>query len=217
MNTNGREEIEDSVQLRLFVAIELPADVRELLEALTLQLKRRMVVALGAWSAEQSLKWVAPESLHVTLKFLGYVAPARLEAIQTSLREVGARSPRFTLHTSGVGAFPTMNRPRAVWVGVKGDQPRLTTLQSRVDAAMSDLGFVAEKRPFSPHLTLARVRETTSIGETRLIGQVLKEFAGDPVESRPIAVDSLSLMRSQLSRQGARYTRLAHFELLSAT
>ncbi len=202
-----------SNQIRVFVAIELPGDVKDLLEDVEIRLKRRMVNALGSRSADESLKWVNPDGVHITLKFLGYVAADRIEIIEGALHQATGDQSRFRLSVDGVGGFPTLNRPRVVWAGVKGDLGRLSVLQSQVEGAMERLGFPEEKRGFTPHLTLARVRETASIGEMRLIGQAVKEFSNTSVEPRPIEVGAVSLMRSELSRQGARYSRLANFEL----
>lgn len=215
MSERGQGPPQDPGQIRAFVAVELPDDIKQMLSDVEILLKRRMTNLLGSKWAERSLKWVSPESVHITLKFLGYVAPERIVAIEEALRRVAENQRAFTLALDGLGVFPSFTKPRVIWVGVKGDLERLASLQTQVEVALANLGFPGEKRPFSPHLTLARVRETASIGELRLIGQAVKEPPPVSIDGRAVPVRRVSLMRSELSRHGARYTCLAEFPLLS--
>lgn len=213
MNTGGIDHFQNPDKIRAFVAVELPENTKQALGDIEVRLKRRLIGSLGSKWAEQSLKWVSPESLHITLKFLGYVPSESIGEIEEALRQATADKPAFRLALDGLGVFPGYVKPRVIWVGMKGDLERLVSLQAQVEAAMADLGFPVEKRPFTAHLTLARVRETASVGELRLIGQCVKEFIGAPINAQAIVVEHISLMRSELSRQGARYSRLACFPL----
>jgi 2'-5' RNA ligase len=188
--------------VRLFIAIELPAGLVKRL--------RDFQSGLGLFRLPY-VKWVDPGAIHLTLKFLGDVAPARLEAVKESAAVAVRSFHPFVLSTGRTGFFPGAQRARVFWLGLEGDIAELVRLQQDIDSAMSKLGFVSESRAFTAHLTLARLREGCS-GEQRL------EFAGlagvavfEP--GPPMPVESVALMRSHLSPRGAMYTRLAEFPL----
>jgi len=150
---------------------------------------------------------VAEPNLHLTLKFLGQVAEARVPAIAEALRAAAAL-PAFDLELRGLGAFPTPDRPRVLWVGAGQGAAAAATLAARVDAGLAALGFLHETRAFASHVTLGRVRTprlNPGLAE-RLHG------AGDRDFGR-VRVGAVSLMRSQLSPAGARYTELAALAL----
>jgi len=189
-------------RLRAFVAIELPEEIRAYLSNLEDRLK----------SGKPSfVRWVDPEGIHLTLKFLGNVASERLPQITGALGEAVQGFPPFRLRVSGLGLFPGKERPRVVWVGLEGDVEKLTTLQRRIEHTFLPLGFPKEDRDFTPHLTLARLREGAPIGEARRFGGEVMEarFEASPY----FAVDSISLMRSTLTPSGAIYSRIASYPL----
>ncbi len=204
-------------QVRTFVAVELPEEVKVQLGEIETRLNRQIVMSLGAMTAGKALKWVEPTAVHVTLKFLGSVAAERLNEIESALKRAAAGKAPFTIELTGLGAFPNTNRPRVIWVGAHGQVVELGNLQADVDAQLVDLGFPQETRPFSPHLTLARLREGTNQQELRKIGEIVNNNA--QTESITVKIDTISLMRSDLSRVGARYTRMAEIALsdLSST
>lgn len=152
--------------------------------------------------------WVAPENLHLTLKFLGGVEPARLPAIAAALAQVAGRGAPFELALHGLGAFPSATRPRVFWAGVSAGAPALDALAAQVEAALVGLGFPPEDRPFSAHVTLGRVREPRRDPSlaTALDGAASLALGA-------FVVEGLALMRSDLSPRGARYSPLGSWSL----
>ena len=146
--------------------------------------------------------WVAAENLHVTVKFLGSVEEARLADVIAALRHVAAVSA-FEVEIRGLGAFPSLSRPRVLWAGAPGS-PAFTRLAEGVDQALVALGFPPEARGFTPHVTLGRVREPR---RNDALTAALE--AADARPFGPLRVERVSLMRSDLSPRGARYTELA--------
>jgi 2'-5' RNA ligase len=184
--------------MRLFIAIELPEEIKQGLAKAQEQLKGG-----GAGAS-----WTRPEGIHLTLKFLGEVpepkAPEIMSALTAAVRGTGV----FRIEVSGAGAFPNARNPRVLWIGVTGDIEKLAALQASVEGAMMKLGFEPEARKFSPHLTLARIKYLrprdnwqTAIGEIRDVN--LGGFEADHV----------SLMKSELHPQGAVYTEVGRIEL----
>jgi 2'-5' RNA ligase len=156
----------------------------------------------------REVAWVAPENLHVTLKFLGAVDEERLPAVGQALAAVAAAAQRFELVVAGLGAFPTVTRPRVVWAGIAAGAEPLASLASEVDAALGALGFPREERPWVGHVTLGRVRDPR---RDPVLAQALAAGAGRPFGRT--AVNRLTLMRSDLSPRGARYTPLDSWPL----
>ena len=185
-------------QVRLFIAIELPEELKSGLSRLQAQLKAARYT---------SVKWVDPYSVHLTLKFLGNIAADRVGEI-TGAMEAAARgiSP-FRLEVSGLGAFPNLKRVQVVWVGVSGEVALLGQLQRSIESSLAPLGFAAESREFKPHLTIARLRERVSLEERQNFGQLIASTGFESVYR--FSVDSVKLMRSQLTREGAIYSRLS--------
>ncbi len=200
--------------VRAFVAIELPAEVKASLGKIQAEMNRRMIASLGAQAADKAIKWVNPEGVHLTLKFLGSVPASRIARIENALRRAAANNSELTIELGGLGAFPSPQRPRVVWIGTHGEIEKLAKIQSEVDSELAALGFPREERAFSPHITLARLRETASSEERRKIGEAVK--AGPQVAPMRVHVEAISLMRSELSRAGARYSRIAHIPLRAA-
>jgi 2'-5' RNA ligase len=191
-------------QIRSFIAIELPAEVRSALQRLQAEL------TLPQYSF---VKCVAPQGIHVTLKFLGNISPQKVAEITGVMEQASQGVSPFQLQITEVGAFPNMRSPRVLWVGMKGELDKLIAWQKRIDDGLFPLGFAKENRPFTPHLTLARVRENCSPGDRRGLGEMVMKT---PVEvDYKVTVNSLSLMRSQLLPTGAIYSRLAEVKLQS--
>lgn len=187
-------------RLRLFVACELPSAVRDGLAAI-----QRDLQAGGA----DGLRWVRPEGIHITLKFLGEVAAGRLPAIKARLAQAIASPLTIHLRPAAVGSFGSRTGLRVVWVGLAGDLAALAGVAESVDAAMSGLGFDAERRPFKPHLTLARVREDATPHQRARLTELLARY--EPPALPAFTVDHIVLMRSRIGPGGAVYSRLAAF------
>ena len=185
---------------RIFIAIELPVDVVRGLDG-TISLLRERVET-------PDIKWVTAGNIHVTLKFLGDVPRARIDEIGRSLEPICAATPPMRLSVAGLGAFPSARAPRVVWAGLEGDTEPLSSLAHNVDAALVALGYPAESRPFTPHLTLARVRQEASGDVRARLGEVILRTRMS--QSLPFQAGSASIMRSQLMPRGAVYSRLAH-------
>lgn len=183
--------------VRAFVAIELPSSVKSALSQLQDNLKR---------NEHASVKWVDTGSIHLTLKFLGNIATETIPELTKVISEAARGIMPFNLELDKLGVFPNLRAPRVVWVGLRGETATLSVLQENIESALIPLGFPPESRVFSPHLTLGRVREKASPGERRSLGQAVA--SPKVVSMEPFTVDSLSLMRSTLTREGAVYTRL---------
>ncbi len=193
----------DPKSLRLFVAIELPDDVRAALAA--------TIDALKQAGAGDALRWVRPEGIHITLKFLGATDEEDLPAIITSLRVAAASHKPFSLEPADVGSFGGRRNLRVLWVGVGGETSPLASLAADVDVAMSRLHFARESRPFAAHLTLGRVRDETPPLERERIHDLVAKLVPPPIA--PIAVRQIALMESTLQRGGAVYRALQTFPL----
>jgi len=179
---------------RLFVAIDLPAEVKERLRALCGGLP-------GA-------RWVDGEQLHLTLRFIGEVDGGVRDEIAGGLAEVQAAA--FPLALQGVGHFPPRGQPRVVWVGVERSPP-LIHLHGRVESALAAAGMERDGRKFSPHITLARLTATPA---TR-VGRYLEEFG--LFRTEPFPVDEFTLYSSTLTRHGAVHTPVATYPLREST
>jgi len=162
----------------------------------------------GLRSAAREVAWVAPRNLHLTLKFLGSVPEEQIDVVARALREASADASPFEARVRGLGAFPSVRRPRVVWAGVTDGAADMIELARRADAALAALGFPRDERPFSPHVTLGRVREP---GRNPVLTEALGSAATR--EFGQMRVPSAFLMRSELSPRGARYTELATVRL----
>ena len=176
--------------MRLFVAVNFPADFRQHLRDATERLR----------TADLPVRWVDGSALHLTLKFLGQVARERTAAIAEVLDRAARASRAFTLPVAGFGAFPSVERPRVIWVGCEG-VPALELLQNDLETGLERLGFPIEGRAFRPHLTLGRAKkDARATGFRRLpalLGEI--EFQDESL------VESIELMQSSPGPNGSRY------------
>jgi 2'-5' RNA ligase len=189
-------------QIRSFIAIELPDEVKAALTQLQGQLKT---------GKQLPVKWVNPYGIHLTLKFLGNIAGNKIDEITGAIEKATEGILPFRLEVKDLGVFPNFKRVRVVWVGVSGEVARLSQLQQRIESNLAPLGFTPESRPFTPHLTLARVREQASPDEQQNFGQLIASARFEMIYS--FDVDSINLMRSQLTREGAIYSRISSIKL----
>lgn len=184
--------------MRLFVAIEFPRDVRRELWADTAPLREEPF----------PVRWVGEDRLHLTLKFLGEVEEGRVDDVAGALARAARPSRPFALRVEGVGAFPSLERPRVVWLGVEAPG-ELASVQTRVEEELAELGFDRERRDFHPHVTLGRVRREARRGA--LAG--LEEAAAGIDVSAESRVEEVTLMRSVLKSGGAEYSAVRSHEL----
>lgn len=180
--------------MRLFVAMDIPEDIRASLAGLAAKLR----------VACQNARWARTEGLHVTLKFIGETTAEKMEAMKTALAPIPSRAPIF-ITFRGLGFFPNDRRPRVLWAGVESS-PELAVLAADVDAALDPMEIPREERKFSPHLTLARFDATRGLDSLH----AAIDRAG-PFEFGSATVTEFHLYRSVLKRGGSEYTRLATF------
>ena len=189
-------------QIRSFIAIELPNELK--LELI--RLETRLKSAKQPW-----VKWVNPEGIHLTLKFLGNIAADMTGEITRAMEEAVQGISPFHLEVRELGVFPNLRRVQVAWVGISGEVDKLSQLQKRIETALTPLGFAPESRPFTPHLTLARLRDQASPDERQRFGQLIASTKFEVAYT--IEVDAISLMRSQLTREGAIYSRISSVKL----
>jgi len=188
--------------VRAFVAIELPDNVKRGLGSVIDRLRQRSLAPV---------KWVSANGIHLTLKFLGEISPPRVEEVKRALATACLGTPPMHLEIDALGGFPDTAQPRVVWAGLSGDIEVLSRLATRVDVALAELGYARESRPFVPHLTIARVRPEASRQAKSELGTAV--LAATLPESLSFDTGAVSLMRSQLRPQGALYTRLSQTPL----
>lgn len=188
-------------QWRLFVALDLPAGAKAALAAAGKELQGLLPAGV---------RWVNPEGIHLTLKFLGATEAGRVDELLAALEEAAAAGEQmpFPLHLDGLGVFPNYREPRVIWAGVGGDLDSLAKAQRRVEQAMARLGFPEESRAFRPHLTLGRVRDGVAPATRRQIGDIMASQAAALAPEYEWQAGEIHLIRSNLTPQGAVYTPL---------
>jgi len=189
-------------QIRAFIAIELPDELKGRLRSFQAHLKL---------PRHSFIKWVSPDSIHLTLKFLGNVNLKKIDSIKDEMGKITAGKKAFKLITTEPGCFPNPKRIRVFWLGLSGDVEILAEIQREIDKSLAKLGFADEGRPFSPHLTLARVKDECLPSDRWDFAELIEGAKFDPCCE--IKVEKISLMRSQLTTAGAIYSRLADFKL----
>ena len=189
-------------QIRSFIAIELPGEVKQALTGLQEKLKT---------AGSAPVRWVDTDNIHLTLKFLGDIDSGITGGITAALEAAARGTHPFSVAVSELGVFPNPSRVQVVWVGLTGELDKLNQLQKRIEDGLIPLGFKAEGRAFTPHLTLARVRDYAGPDARQQLGQLIGKTRIDA--KCIIKVNSVQLMRSQLTREGPIYTRISTIEL----
>ncbi len=183
--------------IRTFLAIELP---RKIIEGLGEEQARWI-------SRAPALKWVRPERIHLTLKFLGEIPGKRVDQVVETVRGCCSRNPAFALALKGSGVFPNPRYPRVLWVGVTGDLDILKRLHADMESSLEEIGFPRETREFRPHLTLARIKGRVPEGFVR-------DFLRAGISLGPIEVTEITVFQSRLSPSGPDYIPLAKCPLV---
>ncbi|MFN8618045.1 MAG: RNA 2',3'-cyclic phosphodiesterase [Dehalococcoidia bacterium] len=191
----------DTEHVRLFVACEVPDDVKDTIGEVIEGLRQK---------SGPDVRWIRPEGVHVTLKFLGEVPTKKLPAVKLAIQEAVVGHSPFELEFSTIGTFGGREGLRIMWVGIAGDVLRLEALVRAVNAALAVVGFEPERRPFRPHLTLGRVRDEVP---TRRRAEIEVAVGKQGVPQVSWRTAQVSLMRSRLSTSGATYEVLATFPL----
>ena len=185
-------------QIRSFIAIELPEEVKKGLARLRKELER---------DEHRFVKWVDPGGIHMTLKFLGNIPFKQVTEITKAMGKAAQGISPFHLEISSLGAFPNLRQVRVFWVGIGGEVDKLSQLQQNIDSELATLSFAKEERSFVPHLTLARIREGASPLERRSFGELVNSTIFE--DKYYVEVEAISLMRSQLTPTGALYNRMS--------
>jgi len=180
--------------VRTFIAVEIDAALRQRVVEL--------IAALAAARAE--VKWVEPDNLHLTLVFLGENPFEFIENAKAQLAQTAAQTPAFSTSLKSVGVFPNEHSPRVIWLGIEQGRDELVLLAQQTLRRLVTIGFIPEKRPFSAHLTIGRVRAPITNVRTVL---------DRPYASRAFPVNELMLFQSHLKPTGPVYERLGQYEL----
>jgi len=192
--------------IRAFIAVELPEDLKKELNEMDAQLKK---------TSPPVVKWVDPNSIHITLKFLGEISEDNIEELMLAIEESAQGTLPFQLEVRGLGAFPNLERPQVLWAGVKGELEKIIQLQKSIESNTEQLGFPRESRVFSPHLTLGRVRDEARPKERQRLGKLLTDTTFTALHN--IDVDAVNLMKSQLTPGGAVYSCIGSVKLKCCT
>lgn len=183
-----------SPSLRLFVALELPHTIKNALAGYVAPLQQ----------LSRGVRWVKPENVHLTLKFLGDTPNAKLAAMQELLATVCRDFTPLIIEVAGAGVFPNARRPQVLWVGLNDASGQLGNLAQEIDARLHLLGFPRETRPFSPHVTIGRVRDAR-------IDAVVKKMLEHPFSPHEMICSQCTLMQSELQRDGSIYSPVLKF------
>jgi RNA 2',3'-cyclic 3'-phosphodiesterase len=191
--------------IRSFIALELPHNIKDFLKRIEDGLKS---------GCPAVVKWVNPENIHLTLKFLGNIEVSKISAVTGVIDESTRAINPFNLRVSQIGVFPHLKNIQVIWIGLSGDIDTLFKLQRNIESNLLPLGFPVEKRPFTAHLTLARISDYATFDEKQKISKIISEFKPEFEISFP--VNAVSFIKSQLNRTGAVYNRLSLVELKSS-
>jgi RNA 2',3'-cyclic 3'-phosphodiesterase len=183
--------------MRSFIAIEIPSHVKDALGKLQDELRR----------TGGDVAWVNPESIHLTLKFLGEVEKKRIGEVEKVCLATSEKLPTFKLSLNGSGAFPNARHPRVLWAGLSGETTTLRRLQEHLDEQLAPIGFDPEEKDFRPHLTIGRVKSNRNVGELITRADLYQ------MPALSFVVEEIVLMKSDLHSEGAIYTKLFNAKL----
>lgn len=187
--------------MRSFIAIELPREFKDALEKIQGQLK-----ASGA-----DVKWVQPQNIHLTLKFLGEINEGKIAEIAAIIKAVADNNRPYPLTLSSVGAFPRIDSPRVIWAGVDAGNEETTRIAKELDDKISLIGILKEERPFSSHITIGRTRSNLNMAK---LAQGLKDMAGKAgLPDLSCQVSKITLFKSTLTPKGPLYEALKETSL----
>ena len=183
--------------LRAFIAVEIPSSLQNRIQESTSGLRQTL--------GNDLIRWVPPQNVHLTLKFLGDVSTSNLDLIKQMLTTEAAQHPCFEMQLEGIGSFPNSRRPRVIWIGLHAPAA-LESLQRGIESASARLGYTSEEKSFSPHLTIGRVKQNLSAPEIQHIRAGLEETKIGLLGT--VHVDAAHLFKSDLQPAGSVYTRL---------
>lgn len=189
---------DSSKYLRAFIAIELPTALKDELTDIQKALRADL---------KDAVSWAKPETIHLTIKFLGSIETDRLNEVSKAVKDATSNTGRFELTAKGLGAFPSKKRPSTLWIGIE-ESSELERLHERIESRLENIGLQREKRGLHPHLTLARVRKTEA---KRRLAETLKAFKTNL--SYAFTVKELVLFKSEVHKSGAVHTPIERFKL----
>ncbi len=183
--------------IRTFIAVDLPPSVLEALGQVSSQLQEKL--------PDTPVRWVNYQKMHLTLKFLGDISKENIGMVEKILQSEAAKRQAMEIGIGGIGAFPKMRHPRVIWIGIEAPTD-LFDLRRGIEDGVARLGYNYDKYDFTPHLTLGRISRKASARDVRKIGNVLHEYQVGFIGVARI--EAVHLYRSDLSPEGAKYTRL---------
>jgi len=183
--------------LRTFIAVDFPIEIKEKIIEITAYFQSKLPPA--------QIKWVEPDHMHLTLKFMGETPHDKLVQIKQSIHQVISVFPSFEIEIKALGMYPNNQRPRVIWLGINAEN-HLILLHNQLDQALKGEGIKSDRRPFSPHLTIGRVRRNADQESIIQIGKILSQFKIASLGS--IKIDEILYYQSVLTPQGPIYTIL---------
>lgn len=187
--------------MRLFIAIELPAQIRDLLERIQKELK----------SSGADVKWVDPKNIHLTLKFIGETQEKKLDIIMQIIEAAVKNTDSFDAQLSSLGAFPKISSPRVIWIGTGEGEESITRLAKNIEKTLEKIGILPEKRAFSAHITIGRTR--SDLGLQKLSGFLVSVGKNIPFDNLRFNVNKVTLFKSTLTSRGPVYEPLKEIHL----
>ncbi|MHB8841946.1 MAG: RNA 2',3'-cyclic phosphodiesterase [Candidatus Aquicultor sp.] len=184
--------------LRLFIGIELPLQIKHMLNDISLTLKNQL---------DSTARWVAKDNIHLTLKFLGDTSQDKLDEIESAIGDAIQEFRKFYFTLGEMGAFPSARKARVIWVGVHHGAPELIELGKAIEKALEPLGYKRESKEFKPHITLARLKFPQPVGDA------LSRIPPETFPGRVINVDGITIFQSHLKPTGSEYTMLRYVNL----
>ena len=183
--------------IRAFIAVDLAPEILDHIDNISMQLKSRL--------SDIPIRWVPSDNIHLTLKFLGDVSTSNLDMLNKIIITEAEKQSPFELSVGELGAFPSIPRPRVIWIGIEAPS-ELSILQKGIENETARMGYARERRPFSAHLTIGRVSRNANANQVRQIGDVLANCKVGFIGAT--RVDAVYLYRSDLRPAGAVYTKL---------
>jgi 2'-5' RNA ligase len=190
--------------MRAFIALELPKEIKDALAKLQEQLK----------ASAADVKWVQPQNIHLTLKFLGEREDKKIKKISQILEDVAREKDAYTINISSLGAFPGLNSPRVIWVGVDKGEKETKEIAAALEEKIAEAGLPKEERPFSCHITLGRIR--SGLNRERLVDKLKNLAQVHPEQAMEFQIKKITLFQSILTPAGPVYEILKTANLKAA-
>jgi len=185
---------------RTFIAVDTSAEIRKTLQQVQDHLK----------ACDCNIKWVKPKNIHLTLKFLGDVNPKIIIDVQNVLNEIASKSEHFVTELTQLGAFPSIHRPRILWAGLKDDNKNIVRLVTLLESKLGTIGFKKESKPFSPHITIGRIRSPRNL---KTLTQELADYS-IPIDILQ-SIQKITLYKSTLTSSEPIYEVLKEFNFIN--